>query len=372
MAIILQTVLILGIISAVLALALSLADKYIADYGEVELKINDEDPMVVAGGNSLLSTLRDNKIFIPSACGGKGSCGYCKCQVLEGGGPVLATELPWLTKEEVESNTRLSCQVKVKQDIKIQIPEELFNVREYDVTVESIEDVTDKIKKIRWKLPEGESITFKPGQYIQIKAPEYDGCDEYDGSDEEVYRAYSIASSARDHGYIDNFIGYTKGICSTYVHKVMKVGDTVNINGPYGDFYYKEDDGGPILLIGAGTGMAPLLSILYHLRDNQIDRKVRMFFGARTPDDLFVLDEMKHFEEEIPDFKFMPTLSRTTPEMNWTGDTGRVTDSIDKYVEDGGGNWTAYLCGSPRMIDSIIEHLTAKGVTEDRIYYDAF
>lgn len=360
-----QTVLILSLISAVLAIALTFADKYIADYGEVQLTINENEPMTVEGGKSLLTTLRNNKIFIPSACGGKGSCGYCKCKIKNGGGPVLATELPWLSKEELENNVRLSCQVKVKQDIQIEIPEELFNVREYDVVAEKIIDVTETIKRIRWRLPEGEHITFKPGQYIQIKAPEYDG------NDEEVYRAYSIASSANDTGYLENFIGYTKGICTTYIHKFLHEGDIVNINGPYGDFYYKEDDGGPILMVAAGTGMAPIISILHHMRDNNIKRRARFFFGAKTPDDLFVLDELKQFEEDLYDFKFMPTLSRTTPEMNWTGDVGRVTNSIEKYVEEN-GNYTAYLCGSPKMIESIVEALKAKGIPEEKIYYDAF
>lgn len=362
---ILITVLIVSIISGILALILTFADKYIADYGEVTLSINDDKEFTVEGGNTLLSTLVNQKIFIPSACGGKGSCGYCKVKVHEGGGPVLSTELPWLTKEEIADDVRLSCQVKLKQDIQIEIPEELFNVKEYDVTVESLTPVTDTIKRVRFKLPEGEEFKFKPGQYVQIKAPIYDG------NNEEVYRAYSIASSARDHGHVELFVGYTGGIATTYIHQILEVGDTVNLNGPYGDFYYHEDDGGPILLIAAGTGMAPILSILYHMRDNDIKRKTRFFFGARTPDDLFVLDEMKMFEEELDDFKYMPTLSRTTEEMGWEGDKGRVNNSIEKYVEKG-GNYTAYLCGSPRMIESIKESLAEKDIPEENIYYDEF
>lgn len=362
---ILTTVAIVSIISGILALILTFADKYIADYGEVSLLINDEEKFTVEGGKTLLSTLLDQKIFIPSACGGKGSCGYCKVRILDGGGPVIATELPWLTEDEIDDNMRLSCQVKVKQDISIEIPEEYFNVKEYDVVVEKITDVTDKIKRVRFRLPEGEEFKFKPGQYVQIKAPIYEG------NDEEVFRAYSIASSARDHQHVELFIGYTGGIATTYVHQIMEVGDVVNLNGPYGDFYYHEDDGGPVLLVAAGTGMAPILSILHHMVDNDIKRKTRFFFGARTPDDLFVLDEMKYFEENLDDFKFMPTLSRTTPEMGWEGDKGRVNNSIDKYVEKG-GNYTAYLCGSPRMIESIKESLKEKDIPEENIYYDEF
>ncbi len=356
---------IVTLISAVLALLLTFADNYIADYGEVKLTINNEEPMTIDAGSTLLSTLIGQKIFIPSACGGKGSCGYCKVRVLEGGGPVLATELPWLSAEEKANQTRLSCQLKVKEDIKIEIPEELFNVKEYDTTVASVTQMTPTIKKLRFKLPEGEHISFKPGQYVQLKAPAYEG------NDEEVYRAYSIASSAGDHGHLELLIGFTGGIATTYVHYHLHEGDTVNINGPYGDFYYQDDDGGDMIMVAAGTGMAPILSILYHMRDNDIKRSVRYYFGAKTPEDLFLLDELKKLEEQLYDFKFMPTLSRVTEEMNWTGDTGRVNNSIDKYVEKG-GNYTAYLCGSPVMIDSIVESLTAKDIPLENIYYDKF
>lgn len=359
-----MTVLVVTALSSILAFLLSMADKYIADYGEVQLTINDEKLITVEGGNNLLSTLRDEKIFIPSACGGKGTCGYCKVRVLEGGGPTLATELPWLSEEERAVNTRLSCQVKVKQDIKIAIPEELFNVREYQAEIISIIDVTDKIKHVRMKFLDDEHITFKPGQFIQLMAPKYDG------NTEEVFRAYSIASSARDTGHLELFIGFTGGIATTYVHKFLKVGDIVSINGPHGDFYYHDDDS-DILLVAAGTGMAPIMSILYHMRDNNIKRKARFMFGARTPDDLFLIDELKKFEEELYDFKFLPTLSRVTDDMNWTGDVGRVNNSVDKYVEEG-RNYTAYLCGNPMMIESMISSLTAKGIPEDKIYYDEF
>ena len=260
---------------------------------------------------------------------------------------------------------RLSCQCKVKQDIIIEIPEELFNVKEYDAVVEKITDVTPTIKRVRFKLPEGEHLDFKPGQYIQIKAPVYEG------NDEEIFRAYSIASSATDTGYVELFIGFTGGIATTYVHKFLKEGDVVNLNGPYGDFYYKEDDGGDMLMVAAGTGMAPIFSILNHMKDNNIQRKARFFFGAKTPEDLFVVEELEQFEKDLFDFKFMPTLSRVTDEMNWKGDVGRVNNSIEKYVEQD-GNYTAYLCGSPVMIDSIVESLKAKGIPEENIYFDAF
>ncbi len=359
---IITTIIVVSCITAVLAALLTISSRTIGNYGEVVLTINDDKEYVVKGGSSLLDTLRSERIFIPSACGGKGSCGYCKVKVLEGGGPVLATEKPLLTKEELGDSVRLSCQCKVKQNIKISIPEELFNVREYSAVVERTEQLTPTIKLLRFNFGD-EEISFKPGQYIQLKAPAYEG------NEEEVYRAYSIASSVTDKHAVELLIGYTGGIATTYVHHHLKEGDDVHVNGPYGDFYYHDDDG-PIILAGAGTGMAPIMSILQFMADNNINRKVVFFFGARTMKDLFLLDKIKGFEEKLNDFKFVPTLSREESE-EWHGEKGRVPAAIDKYIEKG-ENYSAYLCGSPAMIDSIVQALLLKDIPSEKIYYDKF
>ena len=359
---IIMTILVFSGISAVFAAILTISDRTIGNYGDVVLTINEDKNYTVKGGSTLLDTLRTESIFIPSACGGKGTCGYCKVIVYQGGGPVLATEKPLLTKEELEINTRLSCQCKVKQNIKIQIPEELFSVKEYSVIVDNMEKLTATIKKLRFDLGE-EEISFKPGQYVQLKAPAYEG------NEEEVYRAYSIASSANDKHIIELLIGYTGGIATTYVHQHLKEGDTAHINGPYGHFYYHEDDGGPIILAGAGTGMAPIVSILQYMADNSIMRKTLFFFGARTRDDLFLLDRIKAFEEKL-NLKFIPALSREES-SDWKGERGRVPNAIDKYIENG-ESYSAYLCGSPAMIDSIMEALLKKNVPEEKIYFDKF
>lgn len=363
MSVIISTTIIFSLLSAILALILTLADRTIGNYGQVTVTINNDKEYVVDGGNSLLSTLISEKVFIPSACGGKGTCGYCKVRVKEGGGPVLATEFPWLTKDEIDNNIRLSCQCKVKENIKIEIPEELFSVKEYSTYVVKMEELTKTIKLLRFDLGE-EEIIFKPGQYVQLKAPAYEN------SPDEVYRAYSLASSINDNHAIELLIGYTGGIATTYVHQHLKEGDQVHINGPYGDFYYHEDDGGPIIFAGAGTGMAPIISILQYMADRDIKRKAIFFFGARSMNDLFLLDKLKNFEETIYDFKFIPTLSREDS-LQWTGERGRVPASIDKYVEKG-GNYSAYLCGSPVMIDSIVEALITKDIPLEKIYYDKF
>lgn len=363
---ILITTLALTIISAIFALLLTIADRTINNYGEVKLIINEEKEFLIEGGNTLLDSLTQQKIFIPSACGGKGTCGYCKVQVHEGGGPVLQTELPFLTEEELKANTRLSCQCKVKQDIRIEIPEELFNVKEYTAVVEVMEDVTATIKRVVLKLPEGEEINFKPGQFVQLKAPLYEG------NKEEVYRAYSIASSPSDKQHIELLIGYIPGgICTTYVHEHLKVGDTVQINGPHGDFYYDQDSENEMILVAAGTGMAPILSILKYMEENNIQRKATFYYGAKTPDDLFFLDYFKHLEETLYDFKFVPTLSRVTEEHNWPGETGRVNNTLNKYL-DSPENKEAYLCGSSNMVNSMVAALTSKGIVKELIYFDEF
>jgi len=363
MSTIITTIVIISVITAVLAAILTIANNTIANYGEITLTINNEKTYTVEGGNNLLSTLRSENIFIPSACGGKGSCGYCKVIITEGGGPILATEMPLLTKDEIKQNTRLACQCKVKQNIKIEIPEELFNVKEYEAIVVKMEKVTSTIKYLRFDLGENK-INFKPGQYVQLKAPAYEG------NDDEVYRAYSVASSVNDNHAIELLIGYTGGIATTYVHQYLKENDKVHINGPYGDFFYHEDDGGPIILAGAGTGMAPIISILQYMTDNNINRKTMLFFGAKTMNDLFLVDKIKDFEAKLIDFKFIPTLSREES-LEWKGDKGRIPDSINKYIEKS-GNYSAYLCGSPAMIESIIKALQEKDIPLEKIYYDKF
>lgn len=362
---IIMTTIALTLISAIFALLLTIADRTVGNYGEVKLTINNEKEFIVEGGSTLLSTLIEEKVFIPSACGGKGTCGYCKVQVHEGGGPVLATETPFMTKEELENDVRLSCQCKVKQDIKIEIPEELFNVKEYEATVESITDLTKIIKMIRIRLPEGEEMSFKAGQYVQLKAPLYEG------NSEEIYRAYSIASSPLEKGYIDLVIGYVpEGIATTYVHQHLKEGDEIHINGPYGDFYYQDNDR-EMVMVAVGTGVAPVLSILNYMKSKDIQRKARFYFGAKTPDDLFMLDYFKELEDSLADFKFIPCLSRVDEGSDWDGFKGRVNNAIDQYIEDG-DNKEGYLCGNEPMINSVVDSLTKKGVPEELIYFDKF
>lgn len=353
------------VITTLLTLLVVIADSTIGDYGEVRIVINDDKEVTVEGGKPLLASLKEHEIFIPSACGGRGSCGLCKCKVKRGAGPVLPTELPWLSKEELEEGVRLSCQLKVKNDFEIEIPPELFNIKQFTTEVSHIRDLTHDIREVRLKLEDPDSISFRAGQFIQFEVPEYEL------TEEPVYRAYSISSSPFETGMIELEIRYVpNGICTTYVHQHLKEGDRVIINGPYGDFFLRDTDA-DIIFIAGGSGMAPIKSILHTMKQNQNPRKTRYFFGARSKRDLFLVDEMRQLEEAIPDFKFIPALSEPQEEDLWDGETGLITEVVDKHVENG-ENKEAYLCGSPGMIDACIKVLSKKGIPEEKIYYDKF
>lgn len=359
------TVLTISGITGLLALLLSIANKTIANYGEKKIMINGKKELVVNGGDTLLSALVDQKVFIPSACGGKGSCGYCKVVVIEGGGEILATELGYVTKEEQADGVRLACQCKVRNDLQIEIPEELFGVQQYDYHIEFIKDVTPTIKHLRLALPDAEEIEFKAGQYVQILAPKYKE------SDEEVYRAYSIASSPNDTKAVELYIGYVKdGKATTYVHNYLKPDMKLTVVGPYGHFFYQDTDR-EMVMVAIGTGMAPIMSILKYMRDANIQRKVTFYFGARTAEDLFEMETLEQLQKDLPNFRLVTCLSKPTEKCNWTGEVGRVTDMLQKYLEDG-SNAEAYLCGSPVMIDSVVPILREKGMPEENIMYDKF
>lgn len=358
--------LVLSGIAALLALLLEVADSYLADYGEKHILINEEKDLVIQGGGSLLLTLAQEGIFVPSACGGKGTCSYCKVQVHSGGGPVLPTETPYLSPEELENHVRLSCQVKVKDDLEIQIPEEIFLIRQFRVRVEQLEELTPKIRGLQLKIlaPE-EGIIFKPGQYVQLEVPKYKL------TSGPEYRAYSICSSCEDHHNLDLVITKAEGgAVSTYVHEYLKAGEELAVNGPYGHFYLRDSDR-DILLIATGSGMAPIKSILHQVEKEQIPRKTTFFFGARAREDLFYDDLIKGLEKTIPDFTFVPTLSRPKPEDQWRGERGRVTDLIEKYIPENAGI-DVYICGAPPMVESCVQILSRKGIPEEHIFYDKF
>ena len=353
-------------ITVSLTLIILLAEATIGNYGECTISINNgTKEFKVEGGQNLLATLNEVEIYIPSACGGKGSCGLCTLQVIKGAGDYLPTELPWISEERRKENYRLACQVKVKNDLDIIIPESCFLVKEVTAEVEAIDELTYDIKEVRLKLPADSDLIFKAGQFMQIKTPKYKLCDE------PIYRAYSISSAPEDKNGLEFMIRLVpNGICTTYVHDYLKVGDKITINGAHGEFFLQETDK-DIICIAGGSGMAPIMSILLDMRDRGIKRKVTYFFGAMTKRDLFYLDELKQLEKELDDFTFIPALSKPAPEDNWTGETGLITEVIARCMGDG-ANSEAYMCGSPGMINACVNVLTSKNLPAEEVYYDKF
>ena len=361
----LTAVIVVGGISGLLAVLMVIADNTIGNYGDVTVTVNNKKEYTVRGGSTLLGALMEQEIFIPSACGGRGSCGFCKVRVAEGAGELLPTELPHLTQEEIADNIRLSCQIKVKKDIKIEIPEELFSVKQFSAVVASIRDLTYDIKEVTFRLEEPAAIDFKAGQYVQILTPEYEKCDE------PVYRAYSVSSAPSLKDTVELEIRRVpNGICTTYVHDYLKEGDRVTFNGPYGEFYLRDSDNDIIFLAG-GSGNAPIKSILSDMAEKGIGRKALYLFGARSEKDLFLTEEMKGFEKKLKDFRYLPALSEPEEGSGWDGETGLITEVLDRNLADG-SKTEAYLCGSPGMIGACVEILKKKGVGEDRIFYDKF
>lgn len=352
-------------ITTLLALLMVIADAIINNYGEVTLHINEDTELKVEGGSSLLNTLKEQNIFIPSACGGRGSCGLCKLKVLEGAGDTLPTESVWLSENEKKNNIRLSCQIKVRNNMRLEIPKELLSVRQYRTRVISLKNLTHDIKELVLELEDPPEMDFIAGQFIQLEVPPYKL------TDEPVYRAYSIASTPSSKKRIELEIRYVpNGICTTYVHKHMKEGDTVTINGPYGEFRLS-DTQKEMICIAGGSGMAPIKSILLDMQEKKINRKAQYFFGAKAVRDLFLVDEMKELESQLSDFQFIPSLSSPAASDNWKGDTGLITKVVDSHI-DNASDMEAYLCGSPLMIDACVELLRKKGMPEESIFYDKF
>lgn len=362
---IITAVLVLSALSGILTLLLLVAEFFFANYGECTIDVNQgEKVLKVEGGASLLTSLAGQKLFLPSGCGGRGSCGTCKCRVLEGGGPLLPTETPYLNDEEKKSDVRLSCQVKVRGDIKIEVPEELLSIKEFETVIESITDFTHDIKGLRFKLPEGETIKFKAGQFANLFSKPYDDVRE------ETSRAYSISSAPSDNRAIELVIRYVpNGMVTTYVFKHLKEGDKVRLIGPFGEFFLRDTDR-EIVCIAGGSGLAPIRSIILDMIDRGIsNRKATFFFGAVSQRDLYYVEEFKAIEKEHPWFRFVPALSKDDSDHPY--EKGIITDVVARNYGDM-KEIEAYLCGSPGMIDACVKVLTGKGMAVDRIYYDKF
>ncbi len=407
--VVLTSVIVFLVVILLLVILLLYARKKLTPQGEVKITINDEKELTVQPGTSLLSTLAANNIFLPSACGGQGTCGMCKVQVLEGGGEILPTETGFFTRKEQQQHWRLACQVKVKEDLSIHVPEAVLGVKKMECEVISNRNVATFIKEFKLALPEGEHLHFKAGGYVQIDVPrikvefkdidvEEEYRDEWDKykmwdlkmvNDEETFRAYSMANSPAEGDIImlnvriatppwdrskGAFMKVNPGICSSYIFS-RKPGDKVKVSGPYGEFFIKDTDR-EMMYIGGGAGMAPMRSHIFHLfYTEKTKRKVTFWYGARSKREIFYEEDFRKIEEQFDNFKFTIALSEPKPEDHWTGDVGFIHQVVyDNYLSkhEEPEEIEYYLCGPPMMIDAVLKMLYDLGVPDEMIAYDDF
>jgi Na+-transporting NADH:ubiquinone oxidoreductase subunit F len=333
---------------------------------QVKIIINNgEKQLEVKSGLSLLATLSEHGIFLPSACGGRGICASCRLTVTEGGGQAGPVEEQLLTAPERAAGTRLSCQVKVRNDMKIEIPRHLFLAGKFRATLIAKKPLTHDIVECTLALAGPGEILFAAGQYVQLRSKVYDG-------KESVARAYSIASPPSDTSRIQLIVRLVpNGICSTWVFDHLKEGDKVTLTGPYGNFRLSGSDS-PVILIAGGSGMAPMWSIVCDMQGKGIDRRpTYYFFGALSRADLFYVEPLQALERQCPWFHFIPALSKEPPDSGWTGERGLITEVVARHFPDCSRH-EAYLCGAPGMIDACLKVLTRGGMPKEKIFYDKF
>jgi Na+-transporting NADH:ubiquinone oxidoreductase subunit F len=395
----------LGVIFLLVGVLL-LVEAKVSVQGEQKVLINEDEEKSIStpAGKTLLSSLLENDILIPCACGGKGTCGTCKVTVDEGGGDILPTELSLVSRRERLDGVRLSCQLKVKQDLKIRIPEEVFNIRKYDATVVSNRNVATFIKELVLELDEGQSIDFEAGAYMQIDIPEFrasfsdfEVADQYRSTwqkfdlldlvataDEPVNRAYSLANPPSERGLLKFTIRIATpppgaedappGVGSSYVFN-LKPGDRVVLSGPYGDFFAKKT-GREMCFIGGGAGMAPMRShIRNQLLDVGTDRIITFWYGARSRQEMFYHAEFADLARRFDNFTYTVALSDPQPEDNWDGPIGFIHQvAYERYLKDhpDPDEIEYYLCGPPMMIDAVMKMLDSLGVEKEMIAFDDF
>ncbi len=396
------TVVIMGLVVVILA-----ARSKLVSTGKVNININDnpDNTISVEAGGKLLQTLAGEGIFLSSACGGGGSCGQCRCKVIDGGGDILPTEEGHFTQGEIRDHMRLACQVAVKQDMKIEIDPEFFDVKKWECTVVSNDNVATFIKELTLKIPEGEVVPFRAGGYVQLEAPphevhykDFDIAPEYHEDwdkfnlwryvskvDEPVIRAYSMANYPEEKGIIKFNIriasppprgpeGIPPGKMSSYVFS-LKPGDKITVSGPYGEFFAK-DTKNEMVFIGGGAGMAPMRSHIFdQLKRLKSDRKISFWYGARSKREMFYVEDYDGLAKEFDNFEWHVALSDPQPEDNWTGYTGFIHNVLyEEYLKDHPApeDCEFYMCGPPVMNDAVIKMLKSLGVEDENIMLDNF
>jgi len=407
--VILTSIVIFLVVTLLLVSILLYARKKLMPQGKVIININDEKELETDPGNTLLSTLSAQKIFIPSACGGGGTCGMCSVQVPEGAGTILPTEKGFFTRKEQMTDWRLACQVKVRNDMSIKVPPEIFGIKKWECEVVSNHNVATFIKEFVVRLPEGETLDFRSGGYIQIDVPkvfvdfkdmdvEEEYRDEWDKfklwdlkmkNPEPIYRAYSMANHPAEGNIVmlniriatppfdrkkNGWMNVNPGICSSFVFS-RKPGDKVTISGPYGEFFIKDTER-EMMFIGGGAGMAPMRSHIFDQFDTKhTKRKATFWYGGRSSRELFYMDDFEKIEKNNPNFKFNVALSEPIEADNWKGYTGFIHQVIyDNYLKNHPEpeDIEYYLCGPPMMNDAVQKMLDDLGVPEEMIAFDDF
>ena len=394
------TVIVLSLVVLILV-----ARSWLVSSGDVTIEINGERKITVPAGGKLLQTLAGQDIFLSSACGGGGSCAQCKCIVESGGGEMLPTEEAHFTRRDASEGWRLSCQTPVKQDMKIRVPEEVFGVRKWECTGESNFNVATFIKELTLRLPEGESVDFRAGGYVQLECPPHEVAykdfhiqDEFRADwdkfnlwrfvsrvNEPVVRAYSMANYPGEKGIVKFNIRVASpppkggdnippGKMSSWVFN-LKPGDKVTVYGPFGEFFAKETDN-EMVFIGGGAGMAPMRSHIFdQLKRLKSKRKISFWYGARSLREAFYVEEFDQLAKENPNFTWTLALSDPLPEDNWTGPTGFIHNVLyENYLKDHPAPEACefYMCGPPVMNAAVIKMLTDLGVERDSIFLDDF
>ncbi len=389
----------------VLVAIILIARSKLVETGNVKIVINDKKTIEVPAGGKLLNVLADQKIFLSSACGGGGTCAQCKVNVLEGGGDLLPTEASSITRKEAKEGCRLSCQVAVKGDMRVEVEEEVFGVRKWDCTLRSNHNVATFIKETIIDLPEGESVPFRAGGYIQIERPPglnidfkdfdieeefHEDWDKYNvwqyksSCDEEVIRAYSMANYPEEEGEIrlniriatppPNVPDAPPGLMSSYIF-ALKPGDKVTISGPFGEFFARDTDK-EMVFVGGGAGMAPMRSHIFdQLRRIKTDRKMTFWYGARSKREMFYVEDFDMLQKENENFKWYTALSEPLPDDNWDGPTGFIHNVLyDMYLKDHPApeDCEYYLCGPPIMNQCVTDMLLDLGVEKEDIMLDDF
>ncbi len=392
-----------AIVIALVGIILSARSKLVST-GDVTITVNKEKKITVPAGGKLLQTLAESGLFLPSACGGGGSCAQCKCIVESGGGGILPTEESHFTKREANEGWRLSCQVAVKQDMEVEVEDDVFGVKQWECEVVSNDNVATFIKELTLKLPEGENVDFRAGGYVQLEIPphhvkyaDYEIGEEYRGDwehfglfklesvvKEPVIRAYSMANYPEEKGIVKFNIriatppprteGIPPGKMSSYVFN-LKPGDKITVYGPFGEFFAKETDA-EMIFVGGGAGMAPMRSHIFdQLKRIGSKRKISFWYGARSLRELFYQDEYDKLAAENDNFEWHVAMSDPQPEDNWEGYTGFIHNVLlEEYLKDHPApeDCEFYMCGPPMMNAAVINMLKNLGVEDENIMLDDF